>query len=102
MAKPVKLSVHRNKIEAQRRKELKKEFRECAKAICGNPELAGYVIVGFDRNGNFESHWDTGKLFPRLYLPAMVQTHLTASVNAYVDAGERDDFEPRPRGVPWT
>jgi hypothetical protein len=95
------LSVHRNKLEAQRRRELIRHFKQECQSIAKMDSFAGFVIVAFDRGGNFISSYDTGRLFPKMYLPDMIRTHMLLTIQEEIQNGIVDDYEPRPRGVPW-
>jgi transcription elongation factor len=63
-AKPVSLSVHKNKVEARRKRVLAKELRRHVEGVVREQDVRAYAIVGISADGSAFSFWDTGATMP--------------------------------------
>ena len=60
------LTVHKNKLENRRKKELRKEMISATKYLSSksevSSELAGFTIVAWNKRGESEACWDSGNI----------------------------------------
>ena len=70
--KKVSLSVHKSNIERRERAQVRKEMTAAAKNMASKQDIVSYAIVGFDRNGNAFTAWDTGNIMPKWAFPGAI------------------------------
>lgn len=84
MKKPVSLTVHKNKIESKRKRDLASEV-DFGKLVRDN-DIRAYAFVGFDSKGRSFVCWDTGKIMPMWGFPGAVEWAIKIDI-------ERSDIE---------
>lgn len=89
------LTVHKNTLAQRKRHRARKELLLAAKRI-GTRSIDGYVIIGFDKDGNNIVGWHTGDVMPPVMLSAYVQGAVSAEVRAIENATnvDFDDDDP--------
>lgn len=63
-AKPVALTMHRNKVEARRKRVLAKELCGRVESLVRERDIRAYAIVGIGADGDAYALWDTGAILP--------------------------------------
>jgi hypothetical protein len=58
------LSVHKNKIEARKRRELQRDMSRSVHEINQARHVKAYAIVTFNDDGSACCDWDTGGIMP--------------------------------------
>ena len=81
---PVKLKVIRSFRAEKQRREMRASMKAWAESLSKNPDLAGFVLLTIDSEGEAEVHYECGPVKPAV-LPAYVQEALSRFVN---DAGD--------------
>lgn len=64
MAKVTRLSVHKNSVEARRKRVLAKEVAAGAERMVREADIRAYAIVGIGADGRGYARWDTGAILP--------------------------------------
>lgn len=88
----ISLSVHKNKVEARRKRELSKFLRSKVENLVREQDLRAYAVVGINANGEAFALWDTGAILPRWAFADTVAAVLRKDIeeNSEVD----DDWKP--------
>src|SRR5436190_2436808 len=71
----VKLNVHRNTVEARRKRTLSKELRNHTAKMVRDNDIRAYAIVGIAADGQAHAIWDTGAVLP-IWAFADVVSHI--------------------------
>lgn len=85
--KPVSLKVYRSFQAEKRRRETRQAFLALAHELSKTTDLAGFVLVAIDADGEAQVHYDCGPVKPAV-LPAYVQEALARTVNDQRDGQE--------------
>ncbi|MQY48199.1 hypothetical protein GAO09_19370 [Rhizobiales bacterium RZME27] len=64
MTKSVSLSVHRNKVENRRKRELAKDAKAQVEALIREKDVRAYAFVAIAADGTAYARWDTGAVLP--------------------------------------
>lgn len=64
MPKSVSLSVHRNKVENRRKRDLAKSLTHNVQNMVRENDIRAYAVVGIAADGNAYALWDTGAVLP--------------------------------------
>lgn len=86
-----KLSVHRNKVESRRKRELAKELQSRTEAMVRENDIRAYAVVGIASNGKAYAIWDTGAILP---MWAFADTFATTLRRDIEDSGVEEDWQP--------
>jgi len=89
MSKPISLSVHKNKVEAKRKRDLAKTLRDEVEKLTREVDLRAYAIVGISADGKGYALWNTGAIMPMWAFPDTVSYLL------------REDMQSRPVAEDW-
>jgi hypothetical protein len=89
--KPVSLKVYRSFQAEKRRRQTRQAFMGLAHELAETTDLAGYVLVAIDNEGEAQVHYDCGPVKPAI-LPAYVQEALSRIVNDQRDGQEGTSF----------
>lgn len=84
---PVKLSVVRSYKAEKQRKEVRASMKTWAEVLAQHPDLAGFVILTIDSEGEAEVHYECGPVKPAV-LPAYVHEALSRFINEMSDGQE--------------
>lgn len=90
-AQPVRLSVHRNTIEARRKRVLAQELRRNAEKMVRDQDIRAYAIVGISADGKAYSIWDTGAILPMWAFADTVAHVLREDIR---ESAVEDDWRP--------
>lgn len=63
-SKVVSLSVHRNTVEARRKRTLSLELRRNVEKMVRDEDIRAYAVVGIGASGQACVMWDTGAVLP--------------------------------------
>lgn len=58
------LSVHRNTVEARRKRNLAKDIQAGAAKMVRDNDIRAYAVVGIGSDGRAYAIWDTGAILP--------------------------------------
>ena len=86
----INLTVHKNRVEKQKRRERVKDMVSGARKMAQDNDLTAYAIVGITKTGAALACWDTGGSIPMWALPGAVYRVLDHDVAASEVA---EDFE---------
>ena len=77
--KPPNLTVHKNTLEKHRRKALGKTMVGHARQMANEPDLAGYLIISWDKEATPNTAWraDKDSPVPGNLLPVYAMSTLT-------------------------
>jgi len=89
MSKPISLSVHKNKVEAKRKRDLAKTLRDEVEKLTREVDLRAYAVVGIAANGKGYALWNTGAIMPMWAFPDTVSYLL------------REDMQSQPVAEDW-
>ena len=78
--KPVSLTVHRNKVEAHRKRERATTLKRQVEAMVRERDIRAYAVVGIGADGQAYVLWDTGAIMPMRAFPAVVADVLNADI----------------------
>ena len=78
----VNLTVHKNRVEKQKRRERVKDMVSGAKKMAQDNDLTAYAIVGITKTGDAMAYWDTGGSIPMWALPGAVYRVLDHDIAA--------------------
>lgn len=87
----VKLSVHRNKVESRRKRDLSKGLSKGVEAMVRENDIRAYAFVGIGANGEAYTLWDTGAILPQWAFADTVGTILKRDID---NCGVEDDWKP--------
>lgn len=87
----VKLSVHRNKVEARRKRELAKDLQNRVEALVREQDIRAFAIVGISADGSAFALWDTGAILPMWAFADTVATILKKDID---NCEVVDDWKP--------
>jgi hypothetical protein len=89
---PVKLSVHRNTVEARRKRVLAKDLARHVEAIVRENDIRAYAVVGIGSDGQAYAVWDTGAVMPMWAFPATIAHVLEVDMRS---SDAEDDWRPK-------
>lgn len=89
--KPVSLKVYRSFHAEKKRRETRQAFMGLAQELSKTTDLAGYVLVVIDTEGEAQVHYDCGPVKPAV-LPSYVQEVLSRTVNDQNEGQEGASF----------
>lgn len=72
-SRPINLSVHRNTVEARRKRTLSRAARRDVEAIIREHDVRAYAFVAIAADGGMIATWDTGSILPGWAFPSTVQ-----------------------------
>lgn len=97
----VRLSVHRNNIDARRRKRLRRHLKEDVNSILRDLDIGGYVVIAWDQTKGTKSRWSCkeGPISSNTLAEHMKTTIIRdmGRMDASDVINERFDFEPDER-----
>lgn len=64
MTKSVSLSVHKNKVENRRKRDLAKNVKRDVEAMVREQDIRAYAFVGIGADGKEYACWNTGNILP--------------------------------------
>ena len=97
-ARPVSLSVHRNKVESRRKRAAATTLKRQVEAMVREQDIRAYAVVGIAADGKRYVLWNTGAILPMHALPAIAMDALSVDIgNAALD-GMEDDWRPNLNG----
>lgn len=85
------LSVHRNKVEARRKRELGKNLGQRVNALVKERDLRAYAVVGIASDGTAYALWDTGAILPQWAFADTIATILRKDI---AECDVVDDWRP--------
>ena len=85
------LSVHRNKVEARRKRELAKDLRDRISDLVKEHDIRAYAVVGIAADGKAYALWDTGAVLPMWAFPETIAAMLRRDIE---ESGVVDDWRP--------
>lgn len=85
------LSVHKNKIEARRKRELSEDLTRRVKALVKEEDLRAYAIVGISAEGKAFALWDTGAIIPMWAFADTIGNALRRNIE---ESGVSEDWKP--------
>lgn len=91
MAKSVSLTVHKNKIESRRKRELAKDAQSQVEAIIRENDVRAYAFVAISADGSAYARWDTGAVLPLWSFAETVAHVLREDIRS---TGAADDWRP--------
>jgi hypothetical protein len=91
MAKAVDLAVHRNTIEARRKRELARDVAGRTLKLARDNDIRAWAFVGLDAKGKAHALWDTGAILP---LWAFADTIGNALRRDIEESGVAEDWRP--------
>lgn len=89
-----KLSVHRNKVEARRKRELAADVDNRVGRMVRECDIRAYAFVGIAADGKAYALWDTGAVLPLWAFADTVATILRTDIQ---DSNVADDWRPNLR-----
>ena len=99
MAKPLSLSVHRNGIEARRKRELAGRLSRQIPDLVKGADVRAYAFVALDSEGKSRCLWDTGGIVPLWSFADMVGAMLRRDIE---ESGVDEDWKPSLSANPIT
>jgi hypothetical protein len=88
MTKSVSLSVHKNKVESRRKRELARDVTRGVEAMVRERDIRAYAFVGIGSDGKAYASWDTGNILPLWAFADTVATVLKRDIEtADIDDG---------------
>ena len=87
----VRLSVHRNKVESRRKRDLAKSLTNGVGAMVKERDIRAYAVVGIAADGKAYALWDTGAALPLWAFADTVAHVLREDIR---DSGLEDDWKP--------
>lgn len=91
MAKALSLQVHRNRIEARRKRDIGRDISHGIAKKVRDADIRAFAFVGIDAKGAAHCLWDTGKVLPLWGFPHAVAAMLQNDIEA---AGIKEDWKP--------
>ena len=91
MKKPVSLTVHRNKVESRRKRELASHAKARVEQIIRETDIRAFAFVAINAEGKMFATWDTGAIMPMWAFPAMIGEALRRDME---DVGVSEDWKP--------
>ena len=91
MAKSISLTVHRNKVESRRKRDLAKDVQSQVEAIIRENDVRAYAFVAIAADGTAYSRWDSGAVMPLVAFPATVAELLHRDI---ANSDVVDDWKP--------
>lgn len=79
MKKIVSLTVHKNTLEKRKGREKRQEMVRTAKTLC--PNMKGYAMFAWDKDGSVYATYDTGMVVSPCVLPHMINAAITGLLN---------------------
>lgn len=89
------LAVHRNTVEARRKRELAKDLQKRTEKMVRDHDIRAYAVVGIGADGKAYAVWDTGAVLP---LWAFADTVSTILRNDIACSKVVDDWRPNLKG----
>jgi hypothetical protein len=91
MPKSVSLTVHRNKVENRRKRDLSKTLRSSVEHMVREQDIRAYAVVGIAADGKAYTLWDTGAVLPMWAFADTVAHVLREDIR---ESGIEDDWRP--------
>lgn len=91
MGKSVSLSLHRNKVEARRKRDLARVASRAVEEIVRTNDVRAFAFVAIDASGAAHCQWDTGAILPIWAFAPTVSAALQRSVEY---SGVDEDWKP--------
>jgi hypothetical protein len=88
----ISLTVHKNKVEARRKRELSKCLTAQVERLVRNEDIRAFAVVGINAGGKAFALWDTGAVLPRWAFADTVATVLRKDIEDNSEA--EDDWRP--------
>lgn len=66
------LTVHRNRVEARRKREVAKRLTTETAKMVRDADIRAYAVVGIAADGSAHAIWDTGAIMPMWGFPETV------------------------------
>ena len=96
MSKKVSLTVHKNKIENRRKRDLAKSVVSGVEAVIKENDIRAYAFVGIAANGDAHAIWDTGNILPLwAFAPTVGEVLKTDVRNSEVEDGWHPELPPK-------
>jgi len=99
-AKPASLTLHRNRIEARRKKDVARTVATQTLRLVREKDIRAYAFVGLAADGSVYALWDTGAAIPVRALAPLFSEVLTTDIHNAMADGLKDDWRPalNPKG----
>lgn len=97
MVKVASLALHKNRVEARRKKAMGREISVGIAKKVRDADIRAYAFVGIDSEGRSHCMWDTGATMPLWGFPAAVEAMLTRDIEV---SGVKEDWKPPMRAFP--
>lgn len=91
MTKSISLTLHKNKVESRRKRELARDAMRGVEATVRERDIRAYAFVGIGADGKAYSFWDTGRILP---LWSFADTVATALKEDIKHSDVADDWVP--------
>lgn len=91
MARVASLSMHKNKVEARRKKALAAAAKGRVEACIRENDIRAYAFVGIDAQGKLHAAYDTGAILPLWAFPSVIADGLRRSIE---DGNIVEDWVP--------
>lgn len=85
------LTVHRNRIESRRKRDLAKDVRCRVEKLVRDEDIRAYAFVGISASGNAFALWNTGAILPQWAFADTIGTILRDDI---AGSGVKDDWRP--------
>lgn len=85
------LALHKNKVEARRKRELASRLTSQVGALVKEQDIRAYAVVGISAKGEAFALWDTGAILPRWAFADTIAGVLRKDIS---DCVEEDDWRP--------
>ncbi|MBG7616480.1 hypothetical protein IWC96_14475 [Brevundimonas sp. BAL450] len=97
MKRPVSLSMHRNKVEARRKRVVAADLTRQVGKLVRDCDVRAYAVVAVSSDGGFYTLWDTGGVMPMRAFPHAIQQALSDDIH---NSGAEDDWRPSLKTTP--
>jgi hypothetical protein len=91
MTKSISLSLHKNKVESRRKRELARAATRGVGAMIREKDIRAYAFVGIGSDGKAYALWDTGNILPLWSFADTVATVLKRDIEV---ADVEDGWSP--------
>lgn len=91
MAKVASLTLHKNKLEARRKKDVGRGISAGIAKKVRDADIRAYAFVGIDAGGKAHCLWDTGAIMPMWGFPSAVAVMLQDNMSS---SGVDEDWKP--------
>jgi hypothetical protein len=82
MTKSISLTLHKNKVESRRKRELARDVMRGVEAMVRERDIRAYAFVGIGADGKAYASWDTGNILPMWAFADTVATVLKEDIKS--------------------